>query len=162
MFQSDQTTQYSWVAFSKGGGEGRIGAAVTLCSRVTRPPSVPEWPRIGVDDVRIAGSLHWGTSYTSSGMPTQGPSGPTMMWQYLYIAVHTGSAKVKMSRGEFREKQENKGSLDSVQQATQASGHWDPSDYKSEEQQKGRQVVLLILLGLLCTDHICTCLVWLR
>jgi len=38
------------VAFSRGGGEGRIGAAVTLCSRVTRPPSVPEWPRIGVDE----------------------------------------------------------------------------------------------------------------
>ena len=34
----------------QGGGESRIGAAVTLCSRVTRPPSVPEWPRIGVDE----------------------------------------------------------------------------------------------------------------
>jgi len=113
--------------------------------------------------VRIAGSLHWGSSYTSSGMPTQGPSGPTIMQQYLYITVHTGLAKAikiwESSRGEFREKQENKRSQDSVHRATQASGCWDPSDYKSGEQQKGRQAVLLILLGLLCTDHFCTCVV---
>ena len=84
---------------------------------------------------------------------------------YLYITVHTGSAKVRVEGvkwRQLREKQESKGSLDSVQQATQVSGRWDPSDYKSEEQQLGGQVVILILLGLLHTDYVCTCLVWLR
>jgi len=36
--------QCSSVAFSKRGDESRIGAAITLCSRVIRLPSVPGWP----------------------------------------------------------------------------------------------------------------------
>jgi len=60
-------------------------------------------------------------------VPTQGPSGPTSKQQYLYITVHTESAKAiriqRSSRGEFREKQESRRSLVSVQQAIQASGH---------------------------------------
>ena len=48
-----EATQCSSVAFSKGGDENRIGAAITLCSRVIRLPSVPGWPPARVEMGRI-------------------------------------------------------------------------------------------------------------
>jgi len=44
-----EATQCSSVAFSKGRDESRIGAAITLCSRVIRLPSVPGWPPARVE-----------------------------------------------------------------------------------------------------------------
>ena len=50
-----------------------------------------------------------GGGYTSLGMPTQGPSGLTRSQQYLYIAVHTGSAKAIRYGGRVEETQREAG-----------------------------------------------------
>ena len=52
-----------------------------------------------------------GEGHTSQGVPTQGPSGPTRSQQYLYIAVHTGSAKAIRYGSR-------------VEEAQREAGHW--------------------------------------